>query len=105
NGGMLKSYKDLSRWYGPIEPDGTAGPAEAEPVAEADRDRLVSADPEGPARSSDRLRAESRPGEKDGRRDENRLRGESSLDGEESGVADPADARAVAEVPADLPTR
>ncbi|WP_040797142.1 hypothetical protein [Nocardia higoensis] len=90
---MLKSYKDLSRWYGPIEPDGTPGPADAEPVAEADRDRLVAADPEGPFRSPNRLRDESsRAGDESRRRDE-------------ESDADPADARAVAEVPADLPTR
>ncbi|WP_067859660.1 hypothetical protein [Nocardia shimofusensis] len=77
---MLKSYKDLSRWYGPIEPAGTPAPAEAEPIPEADRNRLAAPDPEGPARFPNHLRDEDRD-------------------------ADPADARAVAEVPADLPTR
>ncbi|MBF6354416.1 hypothetical protein IU449_07650 [Nocardia higoensis] len=79
---MLKSYKDLSRWYGPIEPEGTPASTAVESAAvpEADRDRPASTGPQKPVRSPDHVR-------------------------EEGPDADPADARAVAEVPADLPTR
>ncbi|MFI2560212.1 hypothetical protein [Nocardia farcinica] len=68
---MLKSYKDLSRWYDPLEPD-TAAPS----GSPADQDRLEPLDDEGPARYPHYIRDE-----------------------------DPVEARAITEVPADLPTR
>jgi len=77
---MLKSYKDLSRWYGPIEPESNVAPPEAEPAAESHRNRPATTEPEGQAGFSHHLRDEDHD-------------------------TDPAAARAVAEVPADLPTR
>ncbi|MGW4369057.1 hypothetical protein ACWEKT_25755 [Nocardia takedensis] len=87
---MLKPYKELSRWYGALEPDAS----QADPAA---RDR-VRATPSGPTEAGDSPdalagpRAVPDPEPEPDREPESR-------------EPDPEEARARAEVPTDLPAR
>ncbi len=49
---MLKSYKKLDRWYGPLEPEGDSG-AVGRPAGRSEPEVAGAADDDGPARYTD----------------------------------------------------